>query len=445
MRSTLVLSLFVLVALGAPVARAQEAERKALKAEYAQKREALKTEKLATPFVELGAWCRERTLADEAKSCFLRAWELEHGHAGALAGMRALAFDLDGKVFRPVKELYERRRKALVPTDVDGRFALATYVGGFGLEKEAKKELATCIKIDPDHKPSRAALGFTRLYGAWLTAAELARERKIDEVWAAGIAAKQPDAELFAALAAAGYTGKLADVKAVTPFVGQPGGSHLDTKLQGPEKGTYATGEYCYGVPESYKPWRKNPLIVFLHGGGPGVGDGDEDFPQIWPYSGPRGYLTICPSVLEKTALAWNNPRHEAYLRALIAEFKTRYHVDTERTYLMGHSMGGFGCFYHGTRMTDLFAAISPWSGGPNQAVLGNLEHTPIYIIHGQRDAQVPDTGSKQAAKTLEGPKYQCTFVSLDIDGHGVPGPEQEKAVDWLERWTLNPAATKKK
>ena len=99
-----------------------------------------------------------------------------------------------------------------------------------------------------------------------------------------------------------------------------------------------------------------------------GVGDGDDYFGQIWPHSGPRGYLTICPTVLEKLDVAWNNERHEDYLRAIVKEFSAKYHVDEERTYLMGHSMGGFGCFFLGTRMTDLFAAISPWSSMSSEA-----------------------------------------------------------------------------
>ena len=233
-------------------------------------------------------------------------------------------------------------------------------------------------------------------------------------------------------------------MKQAVKFAASPTGTHKDVKLEA-EKDTYATGEYTYGVPSAYRPWRKNPLIIFLHGGGEGVGDGDDYFPQIWPHSSPKGYLTICPTVLEKIGLAWNNPKHESYLRAILREFKTKYNVDEERTYLMGHSMGGFGCFYHGTRMTDLFAAISPWSGGPNSAVLSNLKLTPIYIIHGKRDAQVNVAGSREAARQLKQMGYNHVYVEMDIDGHGVPGPEQDKAVDWLERYKLNPLAAQKK
>jgi predicted esterase len=423
---------------------AQDQDRASLKTQFTEKRDSLRGSTDADPYVDLGTWCVEQSLKDDAKWCFQKAWDLKPGHDGARAGMKKLGFDLENKLFRPIKEIYDRRRKALVPTDADARYELAKYIEGFGLEKDAKKEIETCLKVDPDHKRARTDLGFTRLYGEWLTAPEVEREKRIDEVWKAGLEANAAADALLADLKAAGYKGKLDDVKVALKFAASPRGTHKDVKLEA-EKTAYPTGEYTYGVPDAYKPWRKNPLIVFLHGGGDGVGDGDDYFPQIWPHSAPKGYLTICPTVLEKISLAWNNPKHESYLRAIIKEFKTKYNVDEERTYLMGHSMGGFGCFYHGTRMTDLFAAISPWSGGPNQAVLSNLKHTPIYIIHGNRDAQVNVAGSRNAAKELTNLKYYHVYVEMDIDGHGVPGPEQDKAVDWLERFKLNPLAAQKK
>ena len=40
--------------------------------------------------------------------------------------------------------------------------------------------------------------------------------------------------------------------------------------------------------------------------------------------------------------------------------------------------------------------------------------------------------------------KYPHVYVELDCDGHGIPGPEQDKAVEWLEKYRLNPASKKK-
>ena len=93
----------------------------------------------------------------------------------------------------------------------------------------------------------------------------------------------------------------------------------------------------------------------------------------------------------------------------------------------------------------DLFAAISPWSGGPGGAALSNLKHTPSYIIHSSKDPTVGVAGSREADKQLTNMKIHHVYVELTIDSHGVPGPEQDKAVDWLDRFKLSPLARKKK
>ncbi len=423
---------------------AQDSDRAAIKKQFEERRDALRGTTDPDKFVELGNWCVDNALKDDAKPQFQKAWDLKKGHEGARAGMNRIGYDLEGDHFRAIREIYDKRRKQLQPTDAEGRWQLAVYILKFGLEKDYRKELDTVLKIDAHHKETRKALGFTRKYGEWLTADQLAAEQKIDDAWKASLDAKKSADETLAQATAGGWKGKLDDVKQILKFAAAPTGSHKDVKLEA-ERNLYETGEYTYGVPSNYQPWRKTPLLVFLHGGGAGVGDGDDYFPQIWPHSSPRGYLTICPTVLEKLDVAWNNERHEKYLRAIIKEFRTKYNVDEDRTYLFGHSMGGFGCFFNGTRMTDLFAAISPWSGGPMGATLNNLKHTPIYIIHGKRDQQVRVEGSRDAARQLAQMKYVHVYVEMDIDGHGVPDPEKEKALDWIEKFTLSPQALAKK
>lgn len=409
------------------------------KQEFEAKRAELRGSKDAGAHVDLGNWCLEKNLKDSASWCFKKAHEIEKDHPGAREGMRKLGYDLENNVWRLAKEIYEKKRRTTV--ELDARFELAKYARDFGLEKEWKRDCEALIKIEPDYRPAREALGYASYHGEWLTPAELAVEEKLDEVWAAAL--KKTPAEAHTELKAAGYKGTLEDVKRVFQFAASPDGTHKDVKLA-LDADKYP-GEYTYGIPKSYQPWHKNPLIVFLHGGGEGVGDGDDYFPQIWPHSSPAGYVTVCPTVLEKIGLAWNNERHVNYVRTIVKEMQSKYNIDPRRMYLMGHSMGGFGCFYIGTRTTDLFAAISPWSGGPNGWVPNNLKYTPAYIIHGNKDPQVRVEGSREADRQLTQLKYYHVYVELSIEGHGVPQDEQKKAVAWLERFKLSPLAGQKK
>ncbi len=418
-------------------------DRAELKKEFERRRDELKGSTDAEAYVKLGDWCVEKSLKDDAKWSYQRAYEHRKEQPGIRPGMLKIGFDLDGDLWRPVREIYGKKRRATPVADLDRRFELAGYAKEVGLDKEWRKECEDILKVDAEHRPAREALGFSYHYGAWLTAAEVDVEKKVDDLWKAIVAEKREAAAALADLKAAGWKGTLAEVKEILKVAESPTGTHKDFKLA-LESDKY-NGEYSYGVPQQYVPWHRNPLIVFLHGGGDGVGDGDDYFPQIWPHSGPRGFITVCPTVMEKVALAWNNEKHVNFVRTIVKEIRSKYNIDPDRIYLMGHSMGGFGCFYVGTRTTDLFAAISPWSGGPNSAVLSNLKHTPTYIIHGNKDAQVNVAGSREAARQLAQMKYPHVYVELSIDGHGVPGPEQDKAVEWIARQKFNPQAAGKR
>jgi predicted esterase len=409
------------------------------KKEYEEKREALAASKDPDAFATLGEWCVEKSLKDGAQWCFKKAHDLSKGHAGALAGMRKLGWTLEKDVWRTARDVYDKRRRATLRDDLDARFAVAQFARDYGLEKDWKRDCEELVKLAPEYRPAREAMGFASYYGEWLLAPELEKAHAQDAAWDAAIAAKRAPEAALEELKAAGYKGTVQDVRKILTLADAPRKGHQRVKL-GLQADKFP-GEYSYGIPSTYKPWRKSPMIVFLHGGGPGVGDGDQYFPQIWPYSGHRGYITVCPTVLQKVQLAWDNDQHVDFIRTIVQEMQSKYTIDPRRVYLMGHSMGGFGCFYVGTRTTDLFAAISPWSGGPVGWISRNLKNTPTYIIHGDADVQVSVEGSRMAAKELAQLKYPHTYIELPGVGHGIPGPEQQKAVDWLERWLLSPAA----
>ncbi len=418
-------------------------DRGEVKAEYARQKKELSGVKEAGPWVSLGEWASENRLKSEAKFCFKRAEKFDRENGGAVAGMKGLGYVLEKGIWHSAKQVYRKELRKVASSDLDGRHELAEWAKGYGLLSEWEKQLRSNLKANPYHAPSRLSLGYKRAYGEWWTEKELARERAVDEAFREAIAAGETADVVHEKARAAGWSGTLGEAKEILRRAASPTGTKSDQKLT--LQADKYPGEYTFGIPEAYVPWRKNPMIVFLHGGGAGTGDGDDYFPQVWPQTSPRGYITVCPTVLEKVGVAWNNPRHVAYIRAIVAEFLRNYNVDENRLYLMGHSMGGFGCFYVGTNTTDLFAAISPWSGGPSRSALSNLKYTPTYIIHGKDDRTVRVDGSRNAAKQLRQMKYPVVYVEINGYDHAVPGPEKAKAFDWLEQWRLDPRARKRK
>ena len=103
--------------------------------------------------------------------------EREPGAAYQLRTEEGLRLDLaEGQVNRViVKSELEREYEAELPkvaNTVDGHWAMAEWCKDAGLVALRKRHLAEVIRLDPDHKEARAALGYS-LYGAkWMTQEE---------------------------------------------------------------------------------------------------------------------------------------------------------------------------------------------------------------------------------------------------------------------------------
>src|SRR5436853_6329184 len=76
-------------------------------------------------------------------------------------------------------------------------------------------------------------------------------------------------------------------------------------------------------------------------------------------------------------------------LRELISQVLKTLPVDSNRIYITGLSMGGFGTFDAIERYPQLFAAAVPVCGGGDAARAASIAHLPIWIFHGAEDPSV--------------------------------------------------------
>ncbi len=74
---------------------------------------------------------------------------------------------------------------------------------------------------------------------------------------------------------------------------------------------------------------------------------------------------------------------------AMIHELIKTLPVDTNRIYITGLSMGGFGTFDAIERYPHLFAAAIPVCGGGDVSKANIISNIPMWIIHGSEDATV--------------------------------------------------------
>jgi predicted peptidase len=158
--------------------------------------------------------------------------------------------------------------------------------------------------------------------------------------------------------------------------------------------------DYLLFLPQGYQESKQNwPLMLFLHGSGesgtnvakvkahgpPKIVESKPDFPFILvsPQSPGRG---------------WNIKT----LTALLDDVTAKYRVDTNRIYLTGLSMGGFGTWSLAAAHPEKFAAIVPICGGGNPADGKKLAGLPIWVFHGAKDPTVPVERSREMVAAIK-------------------------------------------
>jgi predicted peptidase len=217
-----------------------------------------------------------------------------------------------------------------------------------------------------------------------------------------------------------------------------PTGVHLQAAFELPDtlEGMPTTHDelrYLVYLPEGYDehPDRDRPLIFFLHG------SGDEDYDSTFVLSfglpavllageQPEDFPFVVISPQAFPGEVWWSPEMLAALGALLDEVSQTYRVDTDRVYLTGLSMGGYGSWWLATAYPERFAAVVSISGSgyrtpfvPEQETLCRLAEVPIWAIHGALD-RISEAGASQMnALALE---QQCSgdveWTLYEDEGH---------------------------
>jgi predicted esterase len=101
---------------------------------------------------------------------------------------------------------------------------------------------------------------------------------------------------------------------------------------------------------------------------------------------------------------------------------RKEYKVDKNRTYLMGHSMGGAGTLYLGVKYAENWAAIgamAPAAFTLQPASLEKIKDMPVIIVQGDADTLVPVTNTRQWAEKMKELKMTYEYKELPGVDHG--------------------------
>ncbi len=169
-----------------------------------------------------------------------------------------------------------------------------------------------------------------------------------------------------------------------------------------------------YGVTPQRPGFTGRPALFFsLHGAGvDALNQAASYYPKTWG-------MVIAPTNRRPYGFSWEDWGRLDALEVL-ERVKKEYNFDEGRVYLTGHSMGGHGTWFMGATYPDKFAAIGPSAGwitfqsyrfsgsreekpSATQQMLrraatgsdlfslaDNYRHFGVYIIHGEKDDNVP-------------------------------------------------------
>jgi predicted peptidase len=112
--------------------------------------------------------------------------------------------------------------------------------------------------------------------------------------------------------------------------------------------------------------------------------------------------------------LWWNDKKLMELLDKVIAS----HSVDTDRLYLTGLSMGGFGTWQLASEYPDKFAAIVPICGGGKPERVVNLKNVPVWVFHGAKDPAVAIAKSEEMVNALRECGGNVKFTVYPDAGH---------------------------
>lgn len=190
---------------------------------------------------------------------------------------------------------------------------------------------------------------------------------------------------------------------------------------------------YIAYIPENISD--RPALIIQLHGVGE-RGDGGEDtgrvlshgFAKIVNDENLKDCILIMPQCPSNTFWVARIESIKKFIDMMIE----KYNVDTDRIYICGLSMGGYGTWYTAMAYPEMFAAIAPCCGG-GMAWYSQVLQMPVWAFHGLEDGVV---SANQTIEMVEKLKTFNKNLRYDLyEGIGHNSWEKafsEETLNWL-------------
>lgn len=198
--------------------------------------------------------------------------------------------------------------------------------------------------------------------------------------------------------------------------------------------------QYRILKPANYDSTKSYPLVLFLHGAGE---RGSDNYSQLkWGvshFAEPKfreryPAFVVAPQMKEEEV--WSqlittrdtttfsgsmskSPTEPMRLTIeLLEQLQDKYSVDSNRLYVTGISMGGFGSFDLIQRFPNKFAAAVPICGGGDLSRAFMLTDIPLWVFHGTEDEVVHPKFSRSMVEAIRIAGGSPGYTEYPDEGH---------------------------
>jgi predicted peptidase len=188
--------------------------------------------------------------------------------------------------------------------------------------------------------------------------------------------------------------------------------------------------DYQVYVPGKIQGERGLPVIVFLHGIGQRGAGG------FVPEDGAAGalvrhYLEQVPAIILlpqcRPGSYWTAPVMDEMVMTALAQTVAEFDAESQRLYLTGVSMGGYGVWHLASHHPGKFAALVSICGGSPvrngdrfSPIAQKIGATPAWIFHGSEDRVVPVSESREMVGALKVIGGDVLYSEYEGVGHNV-------------------------